>query len=442
MGRPAKPPRLKLRDGIWHIHDTANGYRRSTGTADEKLAERLLKEYVMTLAGFVPPEDPKISDLLEAYRLKKLDDYRERAREGAKVLARRQKLSETEVEEEAVAAAEKVKDTGNMEDGIDSLNRHIGSMRILVINSEMARRYRDARRKEGKRNGGKGEVASTTIHRELGHLKAALNWAWREDRNVWFGQERAMPDFEMPMAQSRGRPHWLTHDEVKKLLEACDEPHLRLYILLATQTGARKSAILGLRWADVDFNRRIVDFGLVDHDKRRPIVKMTTILHQALWAAWTLRSQGSEHVIEYHGKRVANIKKAFHNLVVKCGMDPKEITPHVLKHTYISWLCMSGNFRDLNDIADLADTTVQTIRNHYRHLLPDLAAHVEDAVEIEWGPGDLGLPVFTPVKPPKLAAKQAQAAITAPTKKPTRRQLEQSDRLAKNTHIPRTAGAS
>ena len=264
--------------------------------------------------------------------------------------------SKTEVEEEAVAAAEKVKDTGNMEDGIDSLNRHIGGMRLLVINSEMARCYRDARRKEGKRNGGKGEVASTTIHRELGHLKAALNWAWREDRNVWFGQERAMPDFEMPMAQSRGRPHWLTHDEVKKLLEACDEPHLRLYILLATQTGARKSAILGLRWADVDFNRRIVDFSLVDHD---------------------------------------------------------------------------------NDIADLADTTVQTIRNHYRHLLPDLAAHVEDTVEIEWGPGDLGLPVFTPVKPPQLAAKQAQAAITAPTKKPTRHQLEQSDRLAKNTRIPR-----
>lgn len=113
MGRPAKPPRLKLRDGVWHIHDTANGYRRSTGTADEALAERLLKEYVMTLAGFVPPEDPKISDLMEAYRRKKLDDYRERAREGAKVLARRQGLDARMAEQAAVTAAEQVTDTGS-----------------------------------------------------------------------------------------------------------------------------------------------------------------------------------------------------------------------------------------------------------------------------------------------------------------------------------------
>lgn len=441
MGRPAKPPRLKLRDGTWHIHDTANGYRRATGTSDANLAERLLKEYVMTLAGLTPPEDPRISDLMEAYRRKKLDDYRERAREAAKTQARRQGRSSEAVEQAAALAEAGITNTGTLEDAIASVKRHIGDLRLVAINSEMARRYRDSRRGEGKRNGGKGEVASTTIHKDLGALKAALNWAWREDRTIWFGHERAMPDFEMPVAQDRGRPHWLTHDEVQKLLESCNESHLRLYILLAIQTGARKSAILGLRWNDVQFDRGIIDFGLVDHGKRRPIVKMTSVLRQALWAAWCMRTQGSETVIEYHGKAVANIKRGFENLVVKCGWNPREITPHVLKHTYISWLCMSGNFRDLNDIADLADTTVQTIRKHYRHLLPDLAAQVEDAVGIDWEPADLGLPELVPVKPnPKPTVSDPEPSQAAPGigKKPTRWQLEQSDRLANNTRIPRS----
>lgn len=80
---------------------------------------------------------------------------------------------------------------------------------------------------------------------------------------------------------------------------------------------------------------------------------------------------------------------------------------------------------------DLADTSVLTIRNHYRHLLPDLAAHVEEAIEIEWGPGDLGMPELVPVKPnPKLVTPTQPTA----TAKPTRRQLEGSDRLARNAH--------
>lgn len=37
-------------------------------------------------------------------------------------------------------------------------------------------------------------------------------------------------------------------------------------------------------------------------------------------------------------------------------------------------------------MSDLVETIVETIRKHYRHLLPDVAAYVQDAVEIKWGP--------------------------------------------------------
>ncbi len=382
MARPSLPPRLKCRNGIWYLIDTANSVRISLHTQDEVVAKRRLKEYAQNLGGYAPPQEPLVRDLLEAYRLGRLDVLKTRAGSTAKQVALRGGLNDEDAEAQGRLAEEKVEKTGTLEHNINALNRHIGDIRVMAITSQVARNYRDARRAEGKQNQCKGKVGDGTIRRELSVVKAALGWAFTEAPTVWFGDDRLPPDFAYPVGQSLARPEFLDHDDIAKLIVSCKEPHLRLYILLATQTGARKKAILDLRWHDVDFRRRVVDFGLVDHNKRKPIVRMTDILYNALVLAFGCRSVNSTHVVEYHGRPIDNIKRGFRDLVVACGLDPKRITPHVLKHSYISWLCQSG--MPLSEIASHANTTVKTIEKHYQHVLPDRIRQVEQAVALDF----------------------------------------------------------
>jgi integrase len=52
----------------------------------------------------------------------------------------------------------------------------------------------------------------------------------------------------MPSAP-RARERYLTRDEVEALIEAAQEtPHLHLFLILAYATGARRGAVLELKW--------------------------------------------------------------------------------------------------------------------------------------------------------------------------------------------------
>lgn len=382
MARPALPPRLVCRKGTWYLIDTACGVRLSLHTKDEAVAKSRLTEYALNKGAYAPQQEPLLRELLEGYRRGRLDALRDRANSTARQIAMRAGISEEVADEQGQLAADAVADTGTLEHNINALNRHIGDIRVQAITSEVARNYRDLRRGEGKRNRCKGRVSDGTIRRELSVIKAALSWAMTEGPTVWFGDDRVAPDFAYSVAQSLGRPEFLDHDEIAKLIVQCKEPHLRLYILMAIQTGARKKAILDLRWHDVDFKRRVIDFGLVDHNKRKPIVRMTDILYNALLLAFSCRTINSTHVIEYHGRPIGNVKKGFRDLVIACGFDPKRVTPHVLKHSYISWLCQAGML--VSEIAAYANTTVKTIEEHYQHLLADRSQQVEQAVSIDF----------------------------------------------------------
>jgi len=65
------------------------------------------------------------------------------------------------------------------------------------------------------------------------------------------------------LEDSKGRERFLTEDERKALLEACDASSfgaLSPIVNLALATGARKSELLNLLWNGVDLQRRIVRF--------------------------------------------------------------------------------------------------------------------------------------------------------------------------------------
>ncbi|UPJ72800.1 site-specific integrase [Bradyrhizobium sp. 187] len=214
-----------------------------------------------------------------------------------------------------------------------------------------------------------------TARRELGVLRAAINHAHRAGRLARIVSV-ALP--ESPEARDR----WLTHREAAALLrEAMREPrvrlHLPLFILLGLYSGQRKSAILSLRWNQVDLAASRMDFntpGARRSNKRRARQPIPRRLLAHLRRA---RRRGTEmgFVVHENGNRLKDIKRGFASACVRAGLG--EVTPHVLRHTCATWLMQRGV--PLWEAAGYLQMTVETLQRVYGHHHPDFLKGAAEA---------------------------------------------------------------
>jgi integrase len=117
--------------------------------------------------------------------------------------------------------------------------------------------------------------------------------------------------------------------------------YLPLFILVGLYTGARKQAILTLRWTQVDLVRGRIDFnpsGRRQTSKRRPIIPIPRRL------AWFLRMAhqraASPYVIHRDGEPLGDVKKGFAAACRRAGLE--EVSPHTLRHTAGTWMAQRG----------------------------------------------------------------------------------------------------
>jgi integrase len=111
--------------------------------------------------------------------------------------------------------------------------------------------------------------------------------------------------------------------------------------------------------------------------KRRANVPMNRRARMYLEALY--RARTCEHVIEWGGHRVLSIKKGFKAASVRAGIE--DVTPHVLRHTAISWMAIAGiPMFEISKMAGHSDTRVTERR--YAHLHPD---HLREAAKaLDW----------------------------------------------------------
>ncbi len=186
----------------------------------------------------------------------------------------------------------------------------------------LAHRYAFDRHQQG--------AARDTIRTELARLRTAVRWAERQKLI------EAVPQIWVP-SKGESRDPALTDDDLIRWCAECREPHVRLTLIIAITTGARKEAIEELRWDAVDLVNRIIDFkagpraSILDssHRKGRAVVHISDLLLVALTEAqeWAR----SRFVIEYHGQRAGDVKKAVKRAAVRAGL-PRYVGLHACRH--------------------------------------------------------------------------------------------------------------
>lgn len=271
----------------------------------------------------------------------------------------------------------------------------------------MAEVTRETCRAYGKARGGR---SAGTVRRELGVLRAAINHAHREGRMTRFVAVH-LPD--RPDARDR----WLTRSEAARLVagalgfmfvqcsdlrtrkvrfiiwdreRAYARLHLPLFILIGLYTGARKEAILALRWSQVDLDGGRLDFnapGARRTNKRRAKIPIPSKLMPHLRRA-RLRGVDPEEVSEgldrneigfvvnENGLRLGDIKRGFASACRRAGLE--DVSPHVLRHTCATWLMQRRV--PMWEAAGFLGMTRETLERVYGHHHPDYLKSAAEAL--------------------------------------------------------------
>lgn len=204
-----------------------------------------------------------------------------------------------------------------------SLMPHFGSLRASDVQESVVKEYSQKR----------SHLKPGTLYTELNHLRMTLNWAKKT------GLIQDTPWFALP-GRSAPKADYLTKDQFRAVLAECAFPHLRLFCTLAVATGARRSALLELKWSQVDLSRRQINLtqDSASYQKGRAIVPVNNTLFAALEEAQTVAQ--TDFVIEYLQERVLSVSKGVKAAGQRAGLP--YVSPHVFRHSAAVWMVEAG----------------------------------------------------------------------------------------------------
>lgn len=227
------------------------------------------------------------------------------------------------------------------------------------VNIETIERYRRYRLKMGH--------TQSTARRELIDLRSALNHP--------VGMKRVFPiAFPKLPTDSQPKTRWITRSEFAQLLcqagnNRQSKFNLRLFLIIAYYTGARKASIMSLRWDDINFDNNMINFrGKTTEitNKRKAYIPMAPQIVRFL----KRRAERYKHLTQFvfhrknnPSKQVTTIDKSYRAAAKQAGLSG--VTPHTLKHTRISLLLQNGESPIA--VGAYTATSLPTIHKTYAH---------------------------------------------------------------------------
>jgi integrase len=212
-------------------------------------------------------------------------------------------------------------------------------------------------------------ASAATCNRVLALVRSILRRAERE----WGWLERAPPVRLAPEPKRRVR--WLTRDEAARLLAELP-PHLAAMARFSLATGLRESNVTGLRWAQVDLDRRVA---WIHADQAKAGRAMAVPLNADAVAVLAQQlGQHPDRVFAYQGEPVGRANNhAWRKALARAGIQ--EFRWHDLRHTWASWHVQAGT--PLNVLQELGGWSSYAMVLRYAHLGAEHLAKAASAIE-------------------------------------------------------------
>ena len=328
---------LVKRGKYWCMRFTYHGrqVRRSTGTADRRLAEAILGQVRVKMV------EGRFFETLE-----------EKTRTFEELMTRY-------LAEHAVKKSAPRHDHGFAK----KLTAFFGGRTLAEITPKLIVEYKNQRYAAG--------LKPASLNRELAMLKKAFNlaikeWEWCRENPV----SRVSMDRE-----NNKRDRWLSVEEEARLLQGC-APWLHDLVIFALHTGMRMGEILELTWPAVDCSRRTVMVCRSKNGERRTIPVNDTVLSM-LRQKSKVRSLMTDLVFcsqVFTPMESGHLRRAFRLALGKARIDDFHF--HDLRHTFATRLVQAGV--DLYKVQRLLGHKSPIMTQRYAHHYPE---SLRDGVE-------------------------------------------------------------
>ena len=271
---------------------------------------------------------------------------------------------------------------------IRNLKKYFGNKRVSEVNRDHAKEYRILR--EQTNEIGRGKCSQATTRHELQKLRACFRFmAERVEPKERRISKSIIPYIDLPPpAPARNRV--LTNEELQRLEEYCVNSSSNKFhnqggyrkrsnriskasrfLMLAMETAQRKSAILELKWEQVDLNLNLIRFlpyGKNQSIKQRPTVPISTKLKSFL--DMIIDQKINNYVCDSPSDIHYQVSVISHQL------DIPGLSPHVLRHTWATRKIIDGH--PIEKVAEFLGDNPDTVRENYMHLTPDYLRSVVD----------------------------------------------------------------
>lgn len=309
--------------------------------------------------------------------------------------AKRKTLGELLDKYEATAAP-RLKSWSGVKRRLDWWREKVGKELLDAITSARVAELRDELQATPKRNGG-GQRTPADVNRALAALSSAMSYAVKE--LGWI--ERNPLERVRKQKEGGGRIRFLSEEELPRLLSAVrasPNEDLLPAVLLALTTGARAGEILGLRWPQVDFNRRTITLhhGETKNSMARAL-PLSGEVFDLLQARNKVRKIDDDRVFPPpEGCKVLDLRDPWKAALVTAGIDVREAQYkgrkpvmtsdfrwHDLRHTAASYLTMAGV--SAIEVARVLGHKTLAMSLRYSHLAPDRVTELGDKLAARMG---------------------------------------------------------
>lgn len=221
---------------------------------------------------------------------------------------------------------------------LELFRTHFGRTRLSTVTYGDILEYRNLRLRVPTHY--KRERTITTMNRELACLRRVFNIAVRQG---WIARNPInCGEPLIDISAERRRDRILTLEEEGRLLKACTgkRSHVLPLIVCLLDTGARRGETLALRFADLDFENRLITYqALNTKTLKTRQVAMTKRVYEVLLDLWSKSDQDLGALVF----SFKSVKTAFGNACVEANIEtgrPFGITLHSLRHTAATRLVM------------------------------------------------------------------------------------------------------
>jgi integrase len=241
----------------------------------------------------------------------------------------------------------------------------MGAIHAEALTSVELNRYVALRLEAGKKR--------STIVRDLGLLRAAMNWAQTQDPPLIF--HNAVRNFRIQQGRSAEVPIPPGRGEIDRLIKA-SPPHLLRAILISWCCGLRPGGeVARLRWSD--YSRESKELRVVSAKKGRAAVRfipLTQDLSMVLDLWLESDSKGADEdqdveqlpIVNYRGRPVDSLKTAWARAKKQAGIT-RRLRPYDLRHAWFTQALQLGG--DIKAISELGGhSRVDTTLRFYDHV--------------------------------------------------------------------------